>query len=325
MREYAKAEPKMWHGETMKALRKTREGLIVGLYLMTSPSSNMLGLFAQPVLYMAYETGLGEEGARKGLRSCIEAGFCSYDEPSEMVWVHEMARYQIASELKATDKQCVGIQKAYDALPKNPYLGAFFDRYVGAFHLTKRRGNEGASYAPSKPLRSQEQEQEQEQEQAQEQEVKGADAPLPPAPPAPPAAPPAGLFGDSSSEEPDPSVVPPCPHAKLLALFAKAVPELPQPRRELWEDSAGAEAMRQRWKWLLTATRSTDDDRHGQRYATNAAEGIEWFRLFFDQVAASDFLTGRNGKWKNCDLSWLMKRENFSKVIQKNYVNKEPA
>ncbi|MNV75954.1 hypothetical protein D3C71_1692810 [compost metagenome] len=119
--------------------------------------------------------------------------------------------------------------------------------------------------------------------------------------------------------------MPPCPHAKLLALFAKAVPELPQPRRELWEDSAGAEAMRQRWKWLLTATRSTDDDRNGQRYATNAAEGIEWFRLFFDQVAASDFLTGRSGKWKNCDLSWLMKRENFSKVIQKNYINKEPA
>lgn len=69
MREYAKAEPKMWHGETMKALRKTREGLIVGLYLMTSPSSNMLGLFAQPVLYMAYETGLGEEGLGRGSKA----------------------------------------------------------------------------------------------------------------------------------------------------------------------------------------------------------------------------------------------------------------
>ena len=49
MRDYAKVEPKMWHGATMKALRRCPEGVIVGMYLMTSPQSNMLGLFSQPV------------------------------------------------------------------------------------------------------------------------------------------------------------------------------------------------------------------------------------------------------------------------------------
>jgi len=170
MRDYAKALPKMWHGKTMKALRRHPEGLIVALYLMTSPSSNMLGLFSQPLLYMAYETGLGEEGAMKGLRRCIDAGFCSYDEESEFVWVHEMASYQIAPELKGSDLRCKGIQKDYDALPDNPFLGAFFDRYQAAFHLTSRRAAEGAYQGPSKPLRSQEQEQEQEQEKEQEQD-----------------------------------------------------------------------------------------------------------------------------------------------------------
>lgn len=160
MRDYSKVEPKMWHGKTMKALRKSPEGLVVALYLMTSPSSNMLGLYAQPILYMAYETGLGEEGARKGLQSCIDAGFCSYDEESEFVFVHEMACYQIAPELKAADLRCKGIQKDYEALPDNPFLGAFYERYADVFHLTKARGIE----APSKPLRSQEQEQEQEQD-----------------------------------------------------------------------------------------------------------------------------------------------------------------
>lgn len=164
MRDYAKAVPKMWHGKTFKALRKHPEGLVVALYLMTSPSSNMLGLYAQPVLYMAYETGLGEEGARKGLQQCIEAGYCSYDDESEFVWVHEMASYQIASELKGSDLRCKGIQKDYDALPDNPFLGEFFDRYAEAFHLHGRRGEEGATQPPCKPLRSQEQEQEQEQE-----------------------------------------------------------------------------------------------------------------------------------------------------------------
>lgn len=163
MRDYARAEPKMWHGATMKALRKSPEGLVVALYLMTSPSSNMLGLFGQPILYMAYETGLGEEGARKGLRSCIEAGYCSYDDESEVVWVHEMAKYQIAPELKASDLRCKGIQKEYDSLPENPFLAAFFERYGAAFHMSKARGFKGATQAPCKPLRSQEQEQEQEQ------------------------------------------------------------------------------------------------------------------------------------------------------------------
>ena len=165
MRDYAKVEPKMWHGATMKALRRCPEGVIVGMYLMTSPQSNMLGLFSQPVLYMAHETGLGLEGAMKGLRHCIESGFCSFDEDSEFVWVHEMARYQIASELKANDLRCKGIQKDYDGLPDNPFLAAFFDRYAAAFHLTNKRGMQGASQAPTKPLRSQEQEQEKEKEQ----------------------------------------------------------------------------------------------------------------------------------------------------------------
>jgi hypothetical protein len=144
----------------MKALRRSPEGVIVALYLMTSPQSNMLGLFSQPVLYMAHETGLGFEGASKGLRDCVEAGFCSFDEASEFVWVHEMAKYQIANEIKASDNRCKGIQKDYDSLPENPFLGPFFDRYQKAFNLTNRRPLE----APCKPLRSQEQEQEQEQD-----------------------------------------------------------------------------------------------------------------------------------------------------------------
>jgi hypothetical protein len=166
VRDYAKIAPKAWQGDTFKALRKRGpEPLLVGLYLTSSPQSNMLGLFSQPILYMAHETGLGEDGARKGLAVCIEVGFCSYDEESEFVWVHEMASYQIAPVLKASDLRCKGIQKDYDALPRNPFLGAFFDRYAEAFHLTSRRDGQGASTPPPKPLRSQEQEQEQEQEQ----------------------------------------------------------------------------------------------------------------------------------------------------------------
>lgn len=106
---------------------------------------------------------------------------------------------------------------------------------------------------------------------------------------------------------------------QLVGLFASKVPELPKPRYELWKDSAGAESMRQRWKWLLGPDAVREDD---TRYASTAHEAVDWFARFFDTVHESDFLSGRSGQWKNCDLAWLMKRDNFMKVVQGNYENK---
>lgn len=167
MRDYGKVSPQFWIGRTGKALRAAGiETQIVAMYLMTSPHANMLGLYYMPKLYIAHETGLGEKGASKGLQRAIEAGFCAYDDDSEMVWVYEMARYQISDRLKPDDKRCVGIQNEYNTLPANPHLEPFFDKYEVSFNLTQKRqkATETASpiEAPSKPHRSQEQEQEQE-------------------------------------------------------------------------------------------------------------------------------------------------------------------
>jgi hypothetical protein len=168
MRDYSKVGPQFWIGKTGKKLRAAGvEAQLVGMYLMTSPHANMLGLYYVSVNSIGHETGLGNEGAMKGLARCIEADFCSYDEESEMVWVHEMATYQIADALVASDKRCLGIQNEYNALPDNPYLARFFEKYETAFNMTKQRGVSSEitakKEAPSKPHRSQEQEQEQEQ------------------------------------------------------------------------------------------------------------------------------------------------------------------
>lgn len=144
--------------------------------------------------------------------------------------------------------------------------------------------------------------------------VQGADAPLPPASPA--AEPAHYITGDL------PAGIPPCPLKQLVGMFVEKVPDLPKPRYELWSQSKGADAMRARWKWLLSPDATRED---GNRYATTAAEGVEWFGRFFDAVAESDFLTGRNGAWKNCDLTWLMNRENFMKVVQGNYQRERAA
>jgi uncharacterized protein YdaU (DUF1376 family) len=113
--------------------------------------------------------------------------------------------------------------------------------------------------------------------------------------------------------------LPACPHTRLLELFAKHLPELPQPKSELWQGKP-ADAMRARWRWVLGAKHKS-----GKRYAETPAQALDWFDRFFGYVAGSDFLTGRSGKWTNCDLGWLMKADNFAKVVQGNYQNKETA
>lgn len=168
MRDYAKVSPQFWIGETCRELgARGIEGPYMALYMVTAPTSNMLGLYYLPVAFISTETRLGTEAVQRVLKDCQELGFASYDPVSQFVWVHEMAAWQISEQLHPKDKQCAGIQKAYDLLPKNPFLGPWFDRYREAFHLTKRRsenlndrrGIEGAL----KPHRSQEQKQEQEQ------------------------------------------------------------------------------------------------------------------------------------------------------------------
>jgi hypothetical protein len=113
--------------------------------------------------------------------------------------------------------------------------------------------------------------------------------------------------------------LPTCPHKAILGLYAKHLPMLPQPKPELW-DGARAKNLSARWKWLLTKTRQ-----NGERYATNEDDALAWFDRFFAYVSKSDFLTGRDGRWGNCDLGWLVNAENFAKVVQGNYENREAA
>ncbi|HAP0139828.1 TPA: DNA-binding protein [Escherichia coli] len=176
MRDYAKVSPRFWLGKTGRELRKAgAEAQVVAFYLMTSPHANMLGLYYLPVLYLAHETGLGLEGASKGLKRAVEAGFCSYDHDAEMVWVHEMAAWQVGETLKPGDNRCAGVRNEYASLPENAFLSAFYDRYKTDFHLDVRRNNSRNSVrgfeGALKGLRSQEQEQEKEQEKEQDKTI----------------------------------------------------------------------------------------------------------------------------------------------------------
>jgi hypothetical protein len=307
MREYAKLSPKFWQAGTGRKIRaKGAEATVVALYLMSSPHSNMLGLYYQPMLYMAHETGLGIEGASKGLRGCIEAGFCLFDEASEMVWVAEMAAYQIGDSLKRDDKRTKGIQTEYDALPSCPFLPMFFERYGQAFCMTLKRDFDESGEAPCKPLRSQEQEQEQEQEiqpAAQVPALRAEDRPQ--------------LALVAEVETSKPKGLPDCPHGEILALWAEVLPTMPQHNPSMWGGTR-ADHLRARWRETAKAKGWTDK-----------AQGMAYLRKLFGYINRSDFLTGRvpprdaSGRVFQIELEWLVNPTNWAKVHEGKYDNKE--
>lgn len=164
MRDYAKISPRFWTGETGRFIRNSgRDVQIVAFYVMTCPSANMIGLYYLPLPTLMHEIGMTQQGALEALGRAYEGGFCAYSEPDEVIWVPEMARFQIGETLKATDNRVKGVMNELEHYRKTPFAYLFYEKYRVPFSLPATSPFE----APSKPLRSQEQEQEQEHDQEQ--------------------------------------------------------------------------------------------------------------------------------------------------------------
>lgn len=94
-----------------------------------------------------------------------------------------------------------------------------------------------------------------------------------------------------------------CPHNEIIAAYHDALPNCTPVR--VWNDQRKA-MLRQRWR----------EDAKRQR--------IEWWQRFFAYVADSRFLTGRAETVPGrdpfvADLEWLIRPQNFAKVIEGKY------
>ena len=154
MRDFAMIAPQFWTGDTGRTLRKAGpDGMLVAMYLLTSPHSNVFGLYYMPIMYVAHDLNLPVERAQAAMHQCIDAKFCTYDEEAEVVWVFNMAKFQIGETVKPTDNRAKWIASEWQRLPKCSLLSAFIEKYGHAFGMTEAPCK-GGSEAPSKPLQS---------------------------------------------------------------------------------------------------------------------------------------------------------------------------
>jgi hypothetical protein len=161
LRSYAKISPRFWTGESGRALRGKPNVQVVALYLMTAPGANMIGLFYLPLVLIVHETGLSETEVVGALDTLSRMDVAHYDRSQEIVWVPEMAKHQIAEQLKGKDRQSDGIAKELQPFVKHPFFVHFMKRYKDAFNLSDKglptpmeppsKGVPAAEHAPPKP------------------------------------------------------------------------------------------------------------------------------------------------------------------------------
>lgn len=94
---------------------------------------------------------------------------------------------------------------------------------------------------------------------------------------------------------------PPTPFQSIVDLFHSLCPSLPKIR-------------------TVTEKRKTDMRVRWKKYSD-----IAIYEELFKKAEASDFLTGRNGKWAGCNFDWLLKEANMIKVLEGNYDNERSA
>lgn len=104
------------------------------------------------------------------------------------------------------------------------------------------------------------------------------------------------------------------PFNKIIEAYELRLPNSPVVRRSLFVNGSSAKETKQRYQWVMSSKHERGP-RAGQRLAETEEQAIEWFDKFFGYVAQSDFLA----KKFQCNLKWLMKRENFEKVLSGQY------
>lgn len=96
--------------------------------------------------------------------------------------------------------------------------------------------------------------------------------------------------------------IPDCPHQEIISLYKKNIPMGIQPKA--W-DGARAVALKSRWR------------------ERKERQDLAWWDKFFDYVSQSKFLTGqvvaKDRKPFEITLPWLLKPENFNKIIEGFY------
>jgi hypothetical protein len=128
-RKFAKVYPNTWKSKKMRAVSSNAK--LLGMYLLTSPSYCMIGIYEQEKELACKHTGLSNKEFASALHELQETDFVQYDEDTEVVWVVDMAMSQV-SDGRLSERQQKGVINELTRLHcecQYPFVADFMEHY----------------------------------------------------------------------------------------------------------------------------------------------------------------------------------------------------
>jgi len=116
---------------------------LVGMYLLTAPSFNMLGLFAAPISTICIDTGLNQPAVLEAIEELTVSGFIKYNKEREEVWVQPMASTQTGvGKLSANQEKGVINELMRLCESKFSFVGDFLEAYQDVYEFLPKNLDE---------------------------------------------------------------------------------------------------------------------------------------------------------------------------------------
>ncbi len=290
MAEYRTVRMSFWNDPYIEEL--DAKAKLLYLYLFTCPYTNNLGIVEATRRKISFETGLTSAELEKYLSEFTAAGKTVCDESHNLILLCNFIKHQCSTSPKILG----GLMELAPNIPSPVIAKALCIRYPQVYGVSKDDGDT---------------------------------IPIPYANGMQTVSIPSGEFGSwnlevGSKEEPNGSFAdgkpspPPCPHEQIREMYHEALPMLP--KAVTWGKNRQA-LFRTRWRETWNRLRQLDKPHDEESL-------LAWWRQYFARVRASPFLigqvTGSKGKPFFADLEWLLRPENYAKVIDGKYLERRP-
>jgi len=116
MYRYQKIESKIWHDEKFKTL--SDDGKVLFLYFLTSPHSNILGIYVLPKEYIIADLKWSSKRLSKPFTELLKTELCFYENDTELLLVTNHLKHNPIEN----PNQAKSAEKALSDLPKSSLL-----------------------------------------------------------------------------------------------------------------------------------------------------------------------------------------------------------
>jgi len=149
MRNYGSIPTTFWGDELGPVVKGNPLAIAMIAYLMSSPHSNMIGIYRLPLEYVKYDTGFSEKAIREAFVILEKSEFAFYDDVAQVVYIPSYAAVQVAPSLSPKDKRISAIQREVDRTHHPEFKKRFLAVYGKLFHLSPIEGASNDSGGPS--------------------------------------------------------------------------------------------------------------------------------------------------------------------------------